>query len=274
MELQTTPEEQVSYPFITFKISGANYCISSKMVSSMTMMSDLIAIPDSPDYILGLMKHKQEIVPMLDMRTLLGMESLEHAIGRFADMIRQRKEDHIRWVKALEDSVKYDTQFTLAIDPHQCAFGKWYDSYEAPTSTTKNMFGRIRLPHEQLHACAIRIANTPTDNHEVREQILTEANKLCYEHIVPILEEVIAAYQSEIKGMAIILEDNDKLHGVMVDSVNAIEYFDYETQKEALGEQTQDNYIKSVIKAPDGTLYLEVDYQRMLELYKQPAALA
>jgi chemoreceptor zinc-binding protein len=44
-------------------------------------------------------------------------------------MIDERKNDHIHWVNEFERSIKNDEQINLNTDPHECAFGKWYDNF-------------------------------------------------------------------------------------------------------------------------------------------------
>lgn len=264
----TTKTEEIYYPYITFKINSANYCISSQLVSSMTMLTEIISIPDSPEYILGLMRHKSGIVPMIDIRILLGMPSLETLYNDFVSRVDQRKTDHINWVNEFKRCVNEKEPFKLATDPHMCAFGKWFYAFkesENKVNTVEVVLNKIETPHAQLHSLALVYANNSQDE-EVCISAVKEAQRLCYEIILPLLDELKEVFKHQYKSMAIILESDDKLQGITVDEVNSIKYFNYETQSEKIKNSPTDNYVRSVIKDEDGSLYLEIDSDAIIAL--------
>jgi purine-binding chemotaxis protein CheW len=93
----------------------------------------------------------------MDLRKRLGMPSALDQVHAFRDLMVQREQDHRRWLDELEASVREKRPFTLAMDPHQCAFGRWYDSYEAPDPWTKSLLRKFDHPHQRLHGAARQI---------------------------------------------------------------------------------------------------------------------
>ena len=48
-------------------------------------------------------------------------------------------------------------EFKLAIDPHKCAFGKWYDNFETDNRTLSGCLKKCDAPHQEIHGIAIKV---------------------------------------------------------------------------------------------------------------------
>ncbi|WP_019677410.1 methyl-accepting chemotaxis protein [Arsukibacterium perlucidum] len=81
----------------------------------------------------------------------------------------EREIDHLVWVNQLANSLLVNQPFSGQLDPHQCAFGRWYDDFiESEAYTTgsnelRSAIDAIALPHKQLHASAQQISSTSGD---------------------------------------------------------------------------------------------------------------
>ena len=69
----------------------------------------------------------------------------------------QREQDHKNWIAELESSVRERREFKLAIDPHKCAFGKWYDNFETDNRTLSGCLKKCDAPHQEIHGIAIKV---------------------------------------------------------------------------------------------------------------------
>lgn len=80
-------------------------------------------------------------------------------------VLQMEKEiDHLVWVNQLANSLLSNQSFSGQLDPHQCAFGRWYDQFIA-SDTYRNGSAELRravdsiaLPHQQLHQSALQIS--------------------------------------------------------------------------------------------------------------------
>lgn len=72
-------------------------------------------------------------------------------------MLPQRRQDHLDWMAALEDSIRSGGAFAKARNPHECAFGKWFYGYRAKDRRLALLLGQFEQPHAVIHALADKL---------------------------------------------------------------------------------------------------------------------
>lgn len=93
-------------------------------------------------------------VPLWDR---LGQKSAYAEYVEMQAMLPQRRQDHLDWMTALENSIRTGTPFAKARNPHECAFGKWFYGYHAKDRRLSLLFGQFEQPHATIHALADRL---------------------------------------------------------------------------------------------------------------------
>ncbi len=73
------------------------------------------------------------------------------------EMLPKRRQDHVDWMAALEDSIRVGTAFTKARNPRECAFGKWFYGYQAKDQRLSLLLEQFEQPHAKIHALADRL---------------------------------------------------------------------------------------------------------------------
>jgi len=106
---------------------------------------------------LGIVKHHGVPVRVFDFAEFLGISSCGEQKEALVSTLVTREQDHIDWLNALEHSIKTDEAFTKARDPHQCAFGQWYDHFETRDEELKEIMSQFDAPHQRIHALADRL---------------------------------------------------------------------------------------------------------------------
>lgn len=255
--------EAISYPWLVFQLNGVDYCITTKSVLSVMGSFTIIPIPEKEFYILGIVKSNHKVIPVVDLRTLFHYRTLEEDFDSFASM----KEKHIKWVKALEDSVLHNTQFYLNTNPHECAFGIWYDNYKTDNNRINFILHQIDKPHKELHGCAQKIeeAILKKDNALVKKIIL-QAKDLCYNKIIPLLDKLIEAYKDINKGILIILCNDKKQIAILVDNVSEIYYFKNIESENSSFLFTNHSYLKSILTDSKNKIWIELNSNALLAL--------
>ncbi len=253
----------IHYPYVTFTIKGEQYCISSKHVLQMVIKSKLVEIPGASDFMSGILHIRGENYPIMDLRLLINMDTLESEISAFGVM----KDKHLEWVRALEKSIKDGSEFLLARDPHKCSFGLWYDEFKSENNSINRILEKINEPHKEMHQQASIIDECKRKNDTIGiNSAFDRAQHLCHQIIVPLLDSLIEAYASANKGMVILMNLDDKKMGILVDNITSIETF-LKGNKEPLPNNLQNNeYFKNIIISNDDTLFLEFDEQALFEL--------
>ncbi len=66
---------------IAFEIDGAEYAIPTSGIEEVAPMVRATALPDAPEWVRGVVDHRGRLIPLLDMRRLIGGEDLVVTAG-------------------------------------------------------------------------------------------------------------------------------------------------------------------------------------------------
>jgi len=112
--------EEIEFPWLVFKIKENLYTVNSRTITSIVMLPEKVTkVPNVPNYMLGLIHLRGNVIPLTDLRLLFNMKSITEEYEDFIKMIDDRKADHINWVNELERSVSHDDEFKLTTRPAQ-----------------------------------------------------------------------------------------------------------------------------------------------------------
>ena len=266
-------EDEISCPSIVFKVRHGYYSINSKNISSIMRLPEYQTIPNTPDSIKGIFLYRGTSVPMLDMRTLFGVPSLDDEYKEFSAMLEARKQDHINWVHALNRSVEKNEKFTLATDPHKCDFGKWYDSYQPKSQLIAHHMRKIDEPHRKLHKSALDIekCNKECNNCERDEclkSIIDSTEKEYMPKVLSLLDEAIILFKSEVYHEMVLILGNQKERqiGIVVDEVLSVEDLNKLSDNHQLEQFQNNGYINGVASSQHiPEMIFQLDEKKLLE---------
>ncbi len=139
----------------SFWIGDSLFAINLDQVLSVEQDSSTIrSDPFSGRGALGIVSHRGIPVRVFDFAEFLGVNSCSDQKQELVDALAAREQDHVDWLNALEHTIKTDAVFTKARDPHQCAFGKWYDQFQTRDEELKDILEQFDVPHKRIHSLA------------------------------------------------------------------------------------------------------------------------
>ncbi|MDO5601277.1 MAG: chemotaxis protein CheW [Oscillospiraceae bacterium] len=225
-------ENIMNRSWLLFRIQKVNYAVESKAVVSILQEAGKVTpLPQSDPFVRGIMLLRGSIVPLLDLRLMLGLPTVEREYKEFVAMLDARKKDHLVWASELRRCAETGQPFTLADDPHKCAFGKWYDSFEPQNRTIAFHMRKIEEPHKELHDLAkyieprLKEGKTLQDDPDMADKI-EEMDERLVPNIVGLLDEAIEIFESSYRQMVVTLEYQDEKFGLLVDEVDAVRTFE------------------------------------------------
>lgn len=240
------------YPWLIFELEDAYYAISSRKISGiMQLPNDLVAMPNAPAYTRGIFLLRGEVVPLNDLRAIFGMPSVAQEYQDFIDMIDARKQDHLHWVGELKRCVTSGEPFTLAKDPHKCAFGRWYDSYTPSMQSIAFHLRKIEEPHRKLHEAAREVERCSRDcatcsHEECLKDVFSRLEEEYVPRILSLLDETKELFRHHFREMAIVLEAGEHSVGIIVDEVISVEKLQATTTEASQHVFAASAYIKGV----------------------------
>lgn len=229
-----------------FRLDQSRYCFCGEALAAIVIPETLAGLPDMPDYFAGLLKYRNSLVPVIDMRILFGIPSIEESIREFAQM----KQKHEEWVEDLRKSVDTGTGFQKPVDPHKCSFGIWYDSFKTEDYSLNYVLKKIAKPHERIHCCGAQV-NKLLEEGKCARGPLEEADRICRQEMLPLLDSLIGAYREANRGIIFVINWEGNRIGMMADAAlgllnkNKTAYY---------GLPYHNNYIESAVEDKDGIL--------------------
>ncbi len=105
-----------------------------------------------------------------------------------ANLLPERWIDHLKWVKDLSNSLHSGRKFSGGLDPHKCAFGKWYYAYQASDPELGRLLKAWEDPHVRLHSSAQKVTAAMAKGDR------GEALKIYNNQTLPALDEIADRY--------------------------------------------------------------------------------
>jgi chemotaxis signal transduction protein len=211
-------------PWVILLLQDQPFAISSNYVREMVAMPKIVSVPQMPPYIRGVINLRGQVVPVIDLRTRLGMTSLLGETEDLINLLDQREQDHKNWLVELESSVKEHREFKLATDPHKCAFGKWYDIFTTDNRILANCLNKFDAPHKRIHAIAIEIKELEVkEGSESAYAVIERTRTGDLAEMIKLFSEARDLLRESDREIAMVLEWNEKTIAAAVDSIETVE---------------------------------------------------
>ncbi len=229
----------------TFYLSDNLYALESANVLSVKDDSDNIQnLPVKGQGILGVYKYLETVVPVFDYARLIGVDSGQQVMQTLIENLEAREKDHIEWLDALEKSITDDVLFTKAMDPHQCAFGKWYDQFETRDETLREILVKFDAPHNRIHSLAEKLLSL---RDQKKQDEALEILKVERHTTLRRLRSLFSQAREQVQGAmrpVIIFVTKDgvvPIFGILIDEINdVVEYNGSDKQSDIVFGQQND----------------------------------
>lgn len=211
-------------PWVLVHLRGQLAAVRALHVLEITSDPRPRTIPGAPPYLRGLVRLREDTVPLIDLRAFLGLPSAEEELSGLLDVFRGREQDHRRWMEALFESLTDDVPFTLTLDPHQCAFGRWFDGYRTENLVVAAQLKRIEVPHSLLHTGGAATLRLHAEGK--RAEALAAAKHLranVFRQTLALFEEAQRLVAEESREVALVVRAGRQRMALAVDSAEAVE---------------------------------------------------
>ncbi len=87
--------------WLVFKLSDNQCALPIDSVREMARMGDINRLPNTPIHMMGTMRLRDRVMPVMDLRTRLGMPSMDSQRDTLIELLKAREADHVRWLNEL-----------------------------------------------------------------------------------------------------------------------------------------------------------------------------
>ena len=155
---------------------------------------------------LGISEYQGTPVAVVDLAKANNIESTNEQKQQLVKMLKERQQDHIDWLNALENALNTNTEFTIGKDPHSCEFGQWYDSFICLDEDLQVILKEFDEPHKKLHSLADQLIDMNSKGETERcLEILQEERETTLTHLVSLFEHASNHIISSIRTVFIYL---------------------------------------------------------------------
>ncbi len=211
MDTDSSPKTALENKFVLVRLEGQLFGIPAHLISEMIQLPTLTSLPKSPAGMRGVFVLRGSSVAAYDLRALLGIQTLAAELDGFRSMLQAREQDHLNWIAELEASVREARPFKLATDPHKCAFGRWFDTFETTSVLIRTHLRKFDTPHRRIHAVAVEVGQL-IENGEVLRALarIEETRGTELKQMIHLFKEFDELLRSSSREVAVVLGD----HGI------------------------------------------------------------
>lgn len=174
--LAATPD---TFEVITFEADGTRYAVPIEQVRYIQKDSSSttrIGTTDSSSF--HVVRFEGQPVPVLDFADWTSGKAIYRTNEALITVLEDRERDHLDWMDALERTLTTGAPFTKAKDPHQCAFGKWYDEFKTDDEMLADLLKDFDKPHKRIHSLADQLLSLQQEQGTDAAMSIFEQEKL------------------------------------------------------------------------------------------------
>ena len=210
--------------FVIAIVRRQDFAFPVACVQEVLTLPDVTPVHTGDPALRGVINLRGRILPLVDLRVQFGWRSMPDELAEFCRIMSQREADHKKWLDALEHCVEANGTFTLATDPHNCAFGRWYYSYQADSPWVAALLAKFDAPHRSIHAVAEvalgllrngRIAEARRLIAQKRERELVTLERLFHD-----LKQMV---RDSVHELAVVINDPGGAFAITIDQAVAAE---------------------------------------------------
>jgi chemotaxis signal transduction protein len=215
-----TEDEQ----WIVVRLQEQLFAVPSATVMEMLAMPEMRSVPRVPPHIRGVMNLRGRVMPLVDLRLRLCLDSSARDGETLIEAICAREEDHRAWASELEASVRERREFQLVTDPHKCAFGNWRDSYKTSNIALAAVLKKFEDPHAALHSAGADVVHHAAHHRwEEATRLAERVRDVDLPLLIKLFADLRTAIQDSHRETAVVLEGGGTVYAVSVDAVESVE---------------------------------------------------
>lgn len=216
--------------WVLVRVGSEHLVLPSQTILEMVRAPAAHALPFAPPDVRGVATLRGQVGLLIDMRTRLGLESLQQEQRALVDLLHAREKDHRLWLDDLEGSVREDRPFLKTLDPHACAFGTWYDTYEAPTLELAWHLRQFAEPHAKIHEVGSAVALHMLHNRQADAlALINHTHDTVLKRLVDLFDGARRLVATSSREIAVVVNVSGRSVGLVVDEVEGIDQLKSDT---------------------------------------------
>lgn len=206
---------------VSFKVAGDEYAFDIDKVSEIINITEITAVPNVPAYVKGLFTIRNHLLPIIDLRELLGLPGL--LSERYA-VIDNAAQSHREWVENLRYMIEAGTHFTGTLNPKETPFGLWLEAYKTSGLEIEAVIKRLKKSRWDLYDAASQALQKREISKSAAISFFNETVPPLLQIVIGIMGELKTAMEQHVLGdqRALVVRSDSMTIGYLVDWVDEV----------------------------------------------------
>lgn len=220
-------------PWVIFSIGTQLYAISTRLVTGIMQIPPVVRVAEAPDLFLGVCNVRGDVIPIVNMRKLLGMASADKEAEENVKLLAEKRDNLDRWLKELIRCAEKGLRFSLSPDPSKY---RNFAAFGVGVSMSAEL-KKLDPYYSELHGYAQRIIamNASDEGYDEAVNDILQQMEKSVQKAFRILDELAQQIREKLTPMIITLSfpsTRDTCMGFSVDSVKAVDEVELLDKKE------------------------------------------
>lgn len=203
---------------------------------------------------------------------MTGEETCYSEFTQLATMLPQRRQDHLDWMSALEDSLRNGYAFSKARNPHECAFGKWYYGYRPADRQLALLLRSFEQPHASIHGLADQLLKlSEAGKKDEALARFQKASDTTLQDLLRLFDRASGVLQSLQRRIAIILRRGEVRCALGADRVTDIVTIPPERVSHTAHGADRHHQSARLVILEDGSICHVMDWQHLSDAFQRAA---
>lgn len=213
---------------VIFRLEDKYFSIHSLFVEAMEVIESVRKVPQSPVHLRGIIELRGKVIPILDLRNILGMKPLTLSIKTIHDQLIQYKVEH----EKIENQLLVENLDSIE-KINSCSLNDFIKNFKSDNIFFQEAIAELRFPHSKLHLVIENYFIEKKAGNKFKSDTLFQQLKTKeFPRFKNKLDETINIINSKKNEIYIVLGYDGRLLGLTVDSIYAVdEVLDIDKQK-------------------------------------------
>ncbi len=211
-----TDDDHALIQVVSFKLGREEFAFPMEWVREILRVTRPNEVPDTPKYVLGILTVRGNILPVIDLRVLLGMRTL--AVDVVAVAVRLR-EGYERWTRALCAHAQEGKPFPDLVEPH--SIKNWIAEFTTSSQILMETLSAMRVANDKVLRAApgLRERDSSKRAEYFRVEMEGHADEVL-SHLRAFEEQVGDNIQDDQR--LVVVQTRDTLLALLVDKVREV----------------------------------------------------
>lgn len=210
-----------SIPWVLLRVREQLFGVPATGVREMVELPDVTPVPNTPDYVLGLITLRGRVTPTIDLRQRMGLITADAEMEAILSRLEQAERAHQDWFRRLLETSQSTGGFRFEPPEEIVSFQSWMRSFHSGNSVVQGQIQKAREPHDDLLDALKGASENAKGSGAVQKLQQIESRQ--FTSFASTLTMTRERIRDAHRQIAVVLIHGDREVGITVDEVASIE---------------------------------------------------